>query len=131
MAIKFTQISGLVLTVLSVGILTVPNAQAENATPTTIPQTVDNLISTHSGNYLSNRTFGRQITRIFGFGFPEQELESDARNSMVAFKELMYLQNSTDPILRVTDLPSPYNTSLLTLPRRQSSVGTGFIFENR
>ncbi|MFM7470239.1 MAG: hypothetical protein ACKO5P_01825 [Nodosilinea sp.] len=131
MTIKFAQVSGLLLTVLSMGILTTAVAQAETTPPNSLPQALDQLISGHSGDYLSNRTLGRQLTRIFGLGFPEQEMDLDAGSLAVSLKELMYLQNSTDTTLRVADLPTPYSTSLLTLPRRQPSIGTEFIFENR
>jgi hypothetical protein len=73
---------------------------------------------------------GRQGGRIVGFGFPDRELEWDANATATAFQELMLLQNTADPTLRVPDLANPYNSSLLTMPSSQVPlVGTEFIFE--
>jgi hypothetical protein len=69
---------------------------------------------------------------MFGFGFPERELEWDAHGLSVALRDAMYQQNSMDRTLRVPDLSNPYTTSLLTMTGGGSpSVGTQFIFEGR
>ncbi|MBU6228873.1 MAG: hypothetical protein KGQ93_04175 [Cyanobacteria bacterium REEB459] len=131
MTIKLPQLGGLFLSIISVGITTTARVHAQTAASTSLPEALNQATSSHSGDYLGNRTLGRQLTRILGVGFPEQEMELDAGTLAALVKELVYLQNSRDPILRVGDLPTPYTTSLLTLPRPQSSIGTEFIFENR
>ena len=96
----------------------------------TIPDAFEDLMSNYSGDFFSNRTIGRQAARMAGFGFPEKELEWDANATHTAFRELLLLQNTADPTLRVPDLANPYTSSLLTMPSTQSPlVGTEFIFE--
>jgi hypothetical protein len=131
MAIQFKHISGMLalLTACTVA----PAAMAQETPPhelQTIPEALNDLMSTYSGDFFINRTMGRQGGRIVGFGFPDRELEWDANATATAFQELMLLQNTADPTLRVPDLANPYNSSLLTMPSSQVPlVGTEFIFE--
>jgi hypothetical protein len=132
MAIRLKHISGaLVIAAAIVGMAPASWAQETSSTPPqTIPSAFDDLMSTYSGTYFDNRTISRQWQRIVGFGFPERELDWDANATTTAFQDLMRLQNTIDPTLRVPDLASPYTSSLLTMPSSQSpSVGTEFIFE--
>lgn len=131
MAIQFKYISGLFGIVAAVAVAPVTLAQ-EMPTPeqSTIPAAFDDLMSTYSGDFFSNRTISRQGARMVGFGFPERELEWDANATTTAFRDLMRLQNTADPTLRVPDLANPYTSSLLTMPSSQVPlVGTEFIFE--
>ena len=132
MAIRLTGFSSISLALVALTSLGAPRALGQETKPLTVPAAMDELVSTYSQNYFSNRTIGRQTARIFGFGFPERELEWDAQALSVAVKDVMYRQNSTDPTLRVPDLSNPYTTSLLTMTGGGSpSLGTQFIFEGR
>lgn len=129
MAIRLKHISG-TLGILALMAIATPAALAQE-TPETIPTAFDRLMSTYSGDFFSNRTPQRQSARIFGFGFPERELEWDSHATNAATRDLWLLQGTVDPTLRVPDLVSPYNASLLTMPSSQAPmVGTEFIFES-
>lgn len=129
MAIRLKHISG-TLGILALLAVAAPASLAQE-TPETIPDAFTRLMTTYSGDFLSNRTPQRQSARIFGFGFPERELEWDTHATSAAFRDLMRLQNTADPTLRVPDLVNPYNTTLLTMPSSQvPTIGTEFIFES-
>ena len=132
MAIRLTHLSGMV-GLLAASLTIAPAAIAQEVSThelPTIPEAFSDLMSTYSGDFFSNRTISRQGARIVGFGFPERELEWDANATAAAFRDLMRLQNTADPTLRVPDLANPYTSSLLTTPSSQVPlVGTEFIFE--
>lgn len=99
--------------------------------PQTIPDAINDLMSTYSGTYFENRSIARQTQLVLGLSFRDREIDWDANAINQAYQDLMVLQNTLDPFLRVPDLPNPYNTSLLTMPGGQgSTVGTEFIFES-
>ncbi|MEY3299637.1 MAG: hypothetical protein RLZZ597_2897 [Cyanobacteriota bacterium] len=131
MAIQLKHISGMLG--LLAACTVAPAAMAQEAQPhdlRTLPEAFDDLMSTYSGDFFSNRTISRQAARMGGFGFPERELEWDANATATAFQDLMRLQNTADPTLRVPDLANPYTSSLLTAPSSQMPlVGTEFVFE--
>lgn len=130
MGIRLQHISGLTLAMVAAVAMTAPSARAQEANRT-IPEAMDDLMSTYSGDYFSNRTISRQAGRLVGFGFPERELDWDVNATTTAFNDLMRLQNTVDPTIRVPDLATPFSTTLLTMPSSQSPyVGTEFIFES-
>ncbi|MGF1566957.1 MAG: hypothetical protein ACFCVD_02580 [Nodosilinea sp.] len=132
MGIKLKHISKLTLSLLAGVAMAAPATLAQEArAPQTIPEAMDDLLSTYSGDYFSNRTLTRQAANIFGFGFPERELDWDLNATTAAVQDLMRLQNTLDPTIRVPDLATPYSTSLLTGPSGSApNVGTEFIFES-
>ena len=132
MAIRLMGFSSITLALVALTSLAAPRALGQETRPLTLPEAMGELASTYSQDYFRNRSMGRQVGRIFGFGFPERELEWDAHALSVASRDAMYRQNSMDPTLRVPDLTNPYTTSLLTMTGTGSaSVGTQFIFEGR
>lgn len=83
----------------------------------TIPQAFDRILSSASGDFFDNRTVVGQTANLLGIGgFPEQRMERDAQAGSVAYRDLMILQNTLDPTLRVPDLTNPYSTTLLLTP---------------
>lgn len=104
-----------------------------------IPDAFDRAINTDSGDFYRNRSIKRQVDLILGPGFfgrtafPESEIERDAARLNKLYRELMYQQVSSDPILRTPDLPNPYNTSILQLPssalRGNRVLGSEFFYE--
>ncbi len=113
-------------------------ANAQNATFTepTVLETMDDIVTRHSGNYDKDRNNFRQIAHYFGIGlpssYPELELDRNGRGVLEAYNELMFLQTRNTPVLRVPDLANPYSTSLQMLPGAQSRgrvVGTELNFE--
>ncbi|NJL47006.1 MAG: hypothetical protein HC929_05240 [Leptolyngbyaceae cyanobacterium SM2_5_2] len=134
MAIRLKHISG-TLMVMTMAAVAAPAGWAQEATRGTTNQTIPDafteLLSTYSGDYFQNRTISRQGSRIVGFGFPERELDWDTHATSAAFRDLMRLQTTVDPTLRVPDLNTPYSSSLLTMPSSQSpATGSEFIFES-
>lgn len=97
--------------------------------PTTIPDGLEDIVNTYSGDFFYNRSLGRQIQVITGLSFRERELDWDVNALHQAYTDLLLLQNTLDPTLRIPDLPNPYNTTLLTLPSGGASIGSEFIFE--
>jgi hypothetical protein len=131
MGIQLNHISGLTLSLLTALALAAPSGQAQEASVQTIPDAFDDLTSTYSGTFNENRTITRQFNQIIGFGFPERELEWDADATAAAVRDVLLLQNTSDPTIRVPDLLNPYTTTLLTMPSSQTPyVGSEFIFES-
>ena len=113
-------------------------ANAQNATFTepTVLETMDDIVTRHSGDYAGDRSNFRQIAHYFGIGipspYPELELDRNSDGILEAYNELMFLQTRNTPTIRVPDLASPYSTSLQMLPSAQSQgrvVGTELNFE--
>ncbi|MFQ4137048.1 hypothetical protein PGN35_012080 [Nodosilinea sp. PGN35] len=129
MGIQLNHISGLTLALLAAAALAAPAGHSQEA-PRTILEAMDDLTSTYSGDHIQNRSIRRQAQRMFGFGFPDRALDWDADATAAAVRDIMLLQNTSDPTIRVPDLANPYTTSLLTLPSsRVPYVGSEFIFE--
>jgi len=131
MGIQLNHISGLTLALLAVAAVGAPAGHSQETSPQTIPDAIDALISTYSGDYFANRSISRQAGRIVGFDFPERALDWDADATTVAVRDILLLQGTVDPTIRVPDLANPFSTTLLTMPSSQSPyVGSEFIFES-
>jgi hypothetical protein len=129
MGIQLNHISGLALAMLAAAVIA-PTAHAQDTAPETIPEALDNLGTTYSGDYFRNRGITRQAKRIFGLDFPERAIEWDANATSAAVRDILLLQNTSDPTIRVPDLANPYSSSLLTMPSSSAPyVGSEFIFE--
>ncbi|ASC70231.1 uncharacterized protein XM38_011670 [Halomicronema hongdechloris C2206] len=103
-----------------------------------IPEAMNDLFYHHSGTYFENRTAWRQLSYMVGPGgwdsarFPEREIAWDADAIHRAHTALMAIQNTSDPTIRVPDLPSPFTTSVQLMPSNQAGtrvMGTEFVFE--
>ena len=106
---------------------------------------IDQALFYDSNSYFDNITIERQLDTIFGAesfpegNFPENEITWDAELIYVLYQDMMRQQSESDPVLRVPDLPNPYNTSLrgnqirsyrrASLPNTPLSVGTEFVYE--
>ncbi len=99
----------------------------------TIPEAFERAFFRESGDFYRNRRIDRQINYIIGAGipgqagFPDLELERDARRIGRLYKELLELQVASDPVFRTPDLPNPFDTSL----RLQTSPFDARRFGNR
>lgn len=130
MGIQLNHISGLALAVLATVVIA-PAGHAQDTASETIPDALEDLGATYSGDYFRNRSITGQAKRIFGFPFPERGLEWDANAITAAADDIMLLQNTSDPTIRVPDLANPYTSSLLTMPSSSIPyVGSEFIFES-
>lgn len=95
----------------------------------TIPEAFDRAFFNDSKTFYQNRSFPRQLDVILGTGlpgraaFPELEIERDARLVNVVYRDALEQQVSSDPVLRTPDLPTPYETSILSLPGGLNRLG--------
>jgi hypothetical protein len=130
MGIQLNHISGLTLALLATVVIA-PAAIAQDTVPETIPDALEDLGTTYSGDYFRNRGIIRQGKRIIGLDFPERAIEWDANATSAAVRDILLLQNTSDPTIRVPDLANPYASSLLTMPSsRTPYVVSEFIFES-
>ncbi|WP_017298443.1 hypothetical protein [Nodosilinea nodulosa] len=131
MGIQLNHISGLTLALLAMAAVAAPAGHAQDTTPQTIPAAMDDLVTNYSGDFFRNRGIVRQGKRILGLDFPERSLEWDSNATAAAVRDIMALQNTSDPTIRVPDLATPYSSSLLTMPTSSAPyVGSEFVFES-
>ncbi|MBE9155520.1 hypothetical protein IQ265_01510 [Nodosilinea sp. LEGE 06152] len=129
MGIQLNHISGLTLALLAAAVIA-PAGHAQDTASQTIPDALNDLGTTYSGDYFRNRGIVRQGKRIIGLDFPERALEWDANATSAAVRDILLLQTTSDPTIRVPDLANPYSSSLLTSPSSSVPyVGSEFIFE--
>lgn len=100
----------------------------------------------HDSNwYFTNIKIDRQFDFFFGNesfpegNYPENEVAWDAELMHSIYNDMMQQQSEQDPIIRVPDLPNPFNTSLRSdqtrsyrradLPNAPMSAGTEFVYE--
>jgi hypothetical protein len=82
----------------------------------TIPEQVDRLFYGTDGAYAERRVT-RSSELILGLpGFPENLISQDAERLHQTYRNLLHQQVARDPLMVSTDLPNPYNFSVLTLP---------------
>ncbi|WP_035991139.1 hypothetical protein [Leptolyngbya sp. KIOST-1] len=130
MGIQLNHISGLTLALLAAAVIA-PAGHAQDTAPQTIPDALDALTTTYSGDFFRNRGITRQAKRILGLDFPERALEWDSNATSAAVRDILLLQNTSDPTIRVPDLATPFTSSLLTSPVGAGpSIGSEFIFES-
>lgn len=86
-----------------------------------IPEVVDNTFFSHDEMFFNNRTIPRQVSWIFGLGFPDNEIWKDGEAFHELYRELYEAQVSTTPRIRTPDLVNPFETSLTLTPA--SSIG--------
>lgn len=95
----------------------------------TLPEAFNRTFFEESGDFYRNRTIQRQIGYLIGpglpggAGFPELEIERDAKRLNTLYRDALEQQVSSDPIIRTPDLPNPFN-STLRLQSGSSRFGT-------
>ncbi len=70
----------------------------------------------HSGDFFQNTSFFSPLINFLGLPFPEEAATKDAENLSRLHRQAMQEQFSSTPVIRTTDLPSPYNTSIMNMP---------------
>ena len=95
-----------------------------------IPDAVDRAFFGSGENFQDVR---RPIEALIGVPkFPENAIARDGANIHRIYRDLLHQQVSGGPIIRTVDLPNPYNTSILLLPKTNVSnrvVGSELVFE--
>lgn len=90
-----------------------------NFNPTTFQpfaEPFNNVYKKHSGDFFQNTSFFSPLIDLLGFPFPEEAATKDAKNILRLYRQGMQEQFSSTPVIRTTDLPSPYNTSIMNMP---------------
>jgi hypothetical protein len=106
---KLKTIGCLALVVAAAGCLA-PQAKAD-----TIAEEMNRAMFAQSGDLYRNTGIDRQATLLLGLSYPDLEAVGDARSVDRIYQEGIR-QRGSDPI-RTADLPSPFNSSILTNPR--------------
>ncbi len=70
----------------------------------------------HDENFFNNRSVARQVSYLFGIGFPDVEITRDGERVHEVYETVLRQQTNSGPILLTPDLPNPYSTSLLLSP---------------
>lgn len=84
----------------------------------TLPEAFDRAFFQESGDFYRNRSIQRQIGYIIGpglpggAGFPELEIERDAKRINALYRDALEQQVSSDPIIRTPDLANPFSSTL-------------------
>lgn len=112
MPIKFNRFSSILLAMSVVaGFQASAIAQPNNRT---FADRFEQTMFTSDPDFFQNRSFGRQFDWLLGTnGFPENEIQRDAKRANTLYHTGLEQQVSSDPVIRTRDLPNPYKTSIL------------------
>lgn len=89
----------------------------------TIPEAFHEAFFDSNKDAIFDNSIGGQFSTLLGLPFPEAGTARDARRITTLHREVMYLQNTADPVMRTDDYPNPYNSSLLEALRSEGSAG--------
>jgi hypothetical protein len=122
MAIKLTNL-GSFLAIATLSIVTsvgTAKAQEQQPEPTRyqpFAEEFNRAFRRGSGDFFRNRQLAEQLGDLFGVpSFPDQAISQDNKNINKLYRELMEAQFNSTPIIRTPDLPSPYDSSIMTAP---------------
>ena len=114
---------GSVLAIATLSIVTsvgIAKAQEEQSEPTRyqpFAEEFNRAFRRSSGDYFRNRQLVEQLGDLLGVpSFPDQAISQDNKNVHKLYRELMEQQFNSTPIIRTPDLPSPYDSSIMTAP---------------
>ncbi len=112
--IKLQSIGVLVLAAAVAGCFAAP-AQANEASPENISESITRAFFNQTGDIYRNRGIDRQATFLFGLSYPENEYTSDAAAVEKLYRQGMYQQGG-GKVVRTEDLPNPFSSSIRTTP---------------
>jgi hypothetical protein len=96
----------------------------------TLPAAIDRAFDAPMSEY---RNPQHSLESLIGvIGYPENNIARDMEHVHRIYLDAFEQQVASDPLLRTTDLPNPYNTSVLTLPTANFGsrvVGSELVFE--
>ncbi len=81
----------------------------------TIPDAFEKTFFSNDRNFYDNRNPVREVKTLIG-PFNDNEIASDGKAINSLYRKLLNQQITSDPFIRTPDLPSPYDSSLLSLP---------------
>lgn len=129
MGLKFKNLIGvLVIVSAATGFHSAAMAQSSLVTRLrggneTLAETFNRAFFENDPEFFRNRSLKRQVDLILGVGslsrnsFLESEILRDAKLVDIIYQDALEQQASSDPIIRTSDLPNPYETSILLSPR--------------
>ncbi len=113
--IKLQSIGVLVLAATVAACFAAP-AQADEASPENISESITRAFFNQTGDIYRNRGIDRQATFLFGLSYPENEYTSDAAAVEKLYRQGMYQQGGSGKVVRTADLPNPFSSSIRTTP---------------
>jgi hypothetical protein len=123
MGVRFKSLLGTLALVASfTAIADVASAQEVRGDVRSVPEAFERAFFRNDRSFYENRSLFRQANYILGQGsiiqngFPENEISRDASLVNRVYDEALAIQNTSDPLIRTADLPTPYTTSLQLLP---------------
>ncbi|MBW4664225.1 MAG: hypothetical protein KME01_08505 [Chroococcus sp. CMT-3BRIN-NPC107] len=125
MGLKFNSLASALVIFTAIGTGSTAIAQtsptSEYSQSETLADRFDEVFFTRDKDFSENRSFGRQLDFLFGFGtfdtsFVDNEINADTKAITVLYKEALLQQGSSTPAVRTRDLPNPYDTSILQSP---------------
>lgn len=131
MGLKFNSLASALVIFTAIGTGSTAMAQTlptnEYYQSETLADRFEEAFFTRDKEFQENRSFGRQLDFLFGFGsfdtsFVDNEINADTKEITVLYKEALLQQNSSTPAVRTRDLPNPYNTSILQSPTVNSGA---------
>lgn len=98
-------------------------AQAEPYGYSPVSDQFNQTLFRSSGDFFQGTGVFTPAADIFGVGapsgflaFPERTIERDASAVHGLYRQMMQRQVSSDPIIRVPDMPNPFTNSVMTMP---------------
>lgn len=76
----------------------------------------------HDEIFFNNRSIARQVSFLFGLGFPDNEIVNDGERVHEVYETVFMQQTTSGPLIRTPDLANPYQTSLFTSPIIEDQV---------
>lgn len=140
MFMRFTHLVAL-SSIVAVSSLVASDAIAQTVMPNfelieleSIPEAFDNAFTEKSGDSFERNALPGTFKSIFGLPvFPEDAIARDAEDVDKLYRQILFEQVASDPILRTPDLRNPFNTTLLSNPAMLGSQppipGGEFVFE--
>jgi hypothetical protein len=89
--------------------------------PDTVADAYNRAFFQHDVDFVNNRYLPEQFDVLFGIGglddsFVENEINQDASALYDLYRDTMYQQAHSTPLVRTADVTNPYDTSLLLSP---------------
>lgn len=128
MGVLFKNIAGVLgvsvstLAVASAILTQAAPSSAQQRQPTPLQEAFNQAFYQNAKPFFQNRSIYNQINWILGqgsiirSGFPDKQIERDARGVHNLYEDALNQQVASDPVIRTPDLPNPYDSSVMMMP---------------